>query len=245
MALKTAGVFTLGLAVLIPIGLGGTVGDPQIASDPASVYVRAFEQVVGPAASVVTIVLAASLLLIMNSATADAGRALYGIAAADMTIKQLHHLNKNGTPSRAILVSMVINIGLLLFVGDVLGIIFASNLGYIAAVFFVLSGFLLLRKDRPQWPRPLKLSRAWVPIAFVLAGFNLVLLVVGGLSPADTGYGGLTEQLVGVGVLVLSFVLFLYRRLIQDRGSLRLQEEVPLTPQEEDARPRNEPVLEL
>lgn len=226
LALRTAGLFTLALAVVIPIGLGGTVGDATIANDPGSVYVLAFRQVVGPASAVVTLIIAAALFLIMNSATADAGRALYGIAKADMTIRQLLHLDRHGTPTRAIVAGVIVNVGLLIFVGDILGIIFASNLGYILATVFVLSSFLLLRKDRPKWPRPIRLPRLWMPIAFVLAVYNLVLAVIGGLSPAEAGYGGITEQLIGVGVLAISFILFLYRRLVQDRSSLRLREQV-------------------
>ena len=232
LALRTAGAFTLGLAVLIPLGLGGTVGDAAIAENPGETYAVAFESVVGASgAAVVTLVLAASFLMIMNSATADAGRALYGIAKDDMTIRQLKHLNRHDSPSRAIMVAIVVNVGLLLFVGNVLGIIFASNVGYITMIFFALTGFLLLRKDRPNWPRPIRLaSRLWVPIAVVLAAYNLVLALVGAFSPAEAGYGGTTEQLVGFGVLALSIVLFLYRRVVQDRGALRLREDAPAEP---------------
>jgi len=56
-----------------------------------------------------------------------------------------------------------------LLVGNTLSILVAGNLGYISAHFFALTGFLLLRKDRPNWPRPIKLPAIWLPIAFVLA----------------------------------------------------------------------------
>jgi amino acid transporter len=232
LALRTAGAFTLGLAVLIPLGLGGTVGDAAIAANPGETYAAAFEAVVGTSgAAVVTLVLAASFLLIMNSATADAGRALYGIAKDDMTVKQLKHLNRHNSPSRAILVTVVVNVALLLFVGNVLGIIFASNVGYMTMIFFALTGFLLLRRDRPNWPRPIRLgAKAWIPLAIVLAAYNLVLVIVGAFSPAEAGYGGTTEQLVGFGVLLVSVLLFVYRRVVQDRGPLRLRESAPSEP---------------
>ena len=35
----------------------------------------------------------------MNTATADGGRALYGIARDDMTIKWLYHLNRFHVPA--------------------------------------------------------------------------------------------------------------------------------------------------
>jgi len=242
-ALRAAGVFTLALAVLIPIGLGGAVGDAAIAENPGGIYIEAFEAVVGSSGSMlITLVLVAAFLMVMNSATADAGRALYGIARDDMTVKQLNHLNRRGTPDRAIAVAAVLNIGLLLFVGNVLGIIFASNVGYILMMFFVLSGFVLLRRDRPAWPRPIRLRNFWIPIAVVLAVYNLVLGLVGFFSPAEAGYGGTTEQLVAAGVLLSSFLLFLYRRLVQDRGSLNVREITPALPPTEAA-PADRPVV--
>lgn len=226
LALRCAGLFALAVALLLPVGLGGTVGDVAIAADPGAVYASAFAVIVGPAAGLVTILVCASLYLVMNSATADAGRALYGIARADMTIKQLNHLNSRHVPARAMFCDVVINILMLLFVGNVLGIIFSSNIGYIAAVVFALTGFILLRRDRPRWPRPVRLASGWVVVAAVLALYNSVLLVVGFLNPAEAGYGGLKEQLIGIGILSLAVVLFAYRRVVQDRGSLRLREEV-------------------
>ena len=41
-------------------------------------------------------------------------------------------------------------------------IIATGNLGYMLSHVLALSGFLLLRKDRPDWPRPIKLQRAWI-----------------------------------------------------------------------------------
>ncbi len=46
-----------------------------------------------------------------------------------------------------------------------LAILYLSNIGYVFAHVLALSGFLLLRKDRPDWPRPIKVGPAWTPIA--------------------------------------------------------------------------------
>ena len=230
-ALKAAGAFTLLAAVLMPIGLGGTLGDAAIAADPGAIYASAFEQIIGPAAGVVTIVICLGILLVMNSCTAGAGRALYGIARDDLTIKQLYHLNAKGIPSRAMTADLAINVIVLFFVGNVLSIIFASNVGYFVAIVFALTGFLLLRRDRPDWPRPIRLRRLWLPIAGLLALYNLVLLVVGFLHPAEGGYGGTEEQVIALSILLSALVLFIYRRLVQDRTSLRLREGVEALPE--------------
>jgi amino acid transporter len=240
--LRAAGLVTLTASVMVPVGLSGTLSDATIAEAPGAIYAEAFEQVVGPASGLVALVLAAAYLMTMNGATADGARALYGIAKDDMTIKQLNHLNRHRVPGRAVAVGMVVNCALLLFVGNILGIIFAANVGYVVAMVFALSGFVLLRRDRPNWPRLIRLGRGWGAVAAVLAAYNLVLVVIGGASPAEAGYGGTTEQIVGIGVLVASLLLFAYRRIVQDRGPLRLREPVPDMPPPEVA-PAAEPAV--
>ncbi len=122
------------------------------------------------------VLLIGSLFLSMISSTADGSRALYGIARDDMTIKQLFHLNRFHVPARAMTVDLVVNVLLVLFVSSNLAILFMSNIGYVLCHFLALTGFLLLRRDRPNWPRPIKVGPAWVGIAAVLAVFNAVLI---------------------------------------------------------------------
>jgi amino acid transporter len=234
-AMFTSGAFTLLVAIVFPLGMGGSLGDTAIAESPGTAYAEAFNAVVGPAAGLVTIVIAASIYLVMNSATADAGRALYGIAKAGMTVKQLNHLNSKQVPARAMFCDLVMNVLMLFFVGNVLAIIFTANIGYFVGIVFVQLGFLLLRRDRPNWPRPIKRSRIWLPIAVLLALYNGTVLVVGFLNPADAGYGGATEQVIAIAILIMALILFAFRRLVQDRGSLRLREPTPAMPDEAES----------
>jgi amino acid transporter len=233
LALRSAAIFSLAVYTLLPLGITGAIGEKAAVNDPVSFYVPAFEKIVGGWASgVMVVLLIASLLLSMNTATADGSRALYGIARDDMTIKELFHLNRFRVPSRAMTLDMVMNILLVLLVGNTLSILVAGNLGYISAHFFALTGFLLLRKDRPNWPRPIKLPAVWLPIAGVLAAVNFVLIIIGASSSELTGYGGTKETWIGVGVLAFSIVLFMYRRLVQDGRPIQLREETPQVPDE-------------
>ena len=117
-----------------------------------------------------------------------------------------------------------------LLVATPLAILVAGNLGYMAAHFFAITGFLLLRKDRPNWPRPIKLPSVWIPIAVILAALNALFIVVGATSAGLSGYGGKKELWIGVGVLLISVVLYIYRRVVQDKGRVSLREEAPSMP---------------
>ena len=171
-ALRSVAAFSLFVYIFLPLGLGGVVGST---GDYGGFYVAALKEIAGPVLGGFAVVcLIASLILAMNTSTADGGRALYGIARDDMTIKWLYHLNRFHVPARGMSVDMVVNIGLLLLLGaNNFVILYISNIGYVFCHVLALTGFILLRRDRPNWPRPIKLSRAWVPIAAVLALFNL------------------------------------------------------------------------
>jgi len=218
LALKTAALFSLVVYVLLPLGVTGTVGTKVAVANPVAFYVPAFEKITGSSgvSGIMVVLLCGSLILSMNTATADGSRALYGIAKDGLTIKQLHHLSRHHIPARAMTLDMVMNICLILFLGSTLTILVAGNLGYIASHVFALTGFLLLRKDRPNWPRPIRLSTIWLPIAALLACANLVFIIVGNMYPQITGYGSTKTTLIGVAVLAISIVAYLVRKL-QDK----------------------------
>jgi amino acid transporter len=230
IALRAVAILAIVLYFFVPLGVTGVIGEATIAENPIAYAVPAFAKLVGSASDFVVIVIVAAFLLTMISSTADAGRALYGIARDDMTLKQLYHLNRFHVPGRAMTLDLVVNLLLIFFVGNVLGILFASNMGYITCIFFAVAGYVLLRRDRPGWPRPIKLGRVWIPIAVALAAFNLFIDVVGGSSPSLTGYGGKKEVVIGLALMAFSLVLFVYRRLVQDRTGLRLREDAPTMP---------------
>src|SRR5256885_10247508 len=166
LALRSSAMFSLAVYVLLPMGATGAVGTDFINKQGAEgqFYVGIFDKLVGSgAANAMLVFLLASLVLSMNSSTADGGRALYGIARADMTIKELGVLNRFRVPARAMTVDLIVNIGLVLFISSNLAILYMSNIGYVFAHVVAMAGFLLLRKDRPGWPRPIKVSRIWIP----------------------------------------------------------------------------------
>jgi amino acid transporter len=156
-----------------------------------------------------------------------------------MTIKWLYHLNKFHVPARAMTVDMIVNVLLILFIASNLAILYLSNIGYVFSHVLALTGFLLLRRDRPDWPRPIKVGPAWTAMAGVLALFNL-LLVIWGVTQQELAalLGGYTFSdtpfLIGVGILILSVVLFFYRRVVEDKRPVTFRDpNVPVVPDEE------------
>ena len=90
----------------------------------------------------------------MNTATADGSRALYGISKDGMTVKELGRLNRFNVPGNAMSLDMVINILFVLFVGNIFGILAASNIGYVLANVFAIVGV------RPAAEGPAELATA-------------------------------------------------------------------------------------
>jgi len=236
IALRSAGAFSLLVYILLPLGLGGYSGVPSSEAILAnSTYVTAMNDIVGTGVTnffVVCLVL--SFLLSMATSTADAGRALYGISKAGLTIKGLGRLNRFHVPGNAMTVDLVVNICLILFISSNLAILYMSNIGYVLCNVFALSAFLLLRRDRPNWPRPLKVSSVWVGISVFLLLYAIVILVVGAGAPKLNGYGTWTDFAIGVGVLCASVLLFFFRRIVEDKERVHWKEETPTMPEGAD-----------
>jgi amino acid transporter len=170
----------------------------------------------------------------MASSTADAGRALYGISKAGLTIKWLGKLNRFHVPANAMTVDLVVNTCLILFISSNLAILYMSNIGYVLCHVFALSAFLLLRRDRPNWPRPIKVGAPWVAVAAILLVYNTVILVVGAGAPKLNGYGNWTDFFIGVGILAASVLLFFYRRIVEDKEGIHWSEPTPTMPEGAD-----------
>jgi len=242
--LRAAALFSGVVYILLPLGVGGTLGTAAISEDGTFIafYTQAFDAILGSGLGNVMIAcLVAGLILSMNTATMDGSRALYGISRDGMTIKELGVLNKHHVPARAMTVDAILNIFLIMAFAGVLEILAVSNVGYVFATCTALGGFVLLRRDRPNWPRPIRLPNIWVPLASVLFLINLTFLVVGGFLYSGgflgiEGYGyGWDKTRTGLLVLLLALILYIWRHVVQDKIPLKLREQIPQTPEEERA----------
>ena len=232
-ALRGSAAFSVAVYLLLPLGVGGTLGADAVAGDSTYIvfYKTALDAIAGPVlGGVLVVCMVAGIVLTMSTATLDGSRALYGIARDGMTIRYFDRLNQHNVPARGMALDALLNIFLVVFFGSAIEILAAGNLGYLLAHVFALSAFLLLRRDRPHWPRPIRLSAVWLPIAGALVLANLAFVVFGGFVFADTYGYGLSKTLIGATVLLVALVLFFYRRRVEDRRPIRWREPTPDVP---------------
>ena len=240
-ALRASALFCGVVYILLPLGLGGTLGTAAVAKDGTFIafYKNAFDAIVGNSlAHVMIACIVGGLVLSMNTATMDGSRALYGISRDGMTTRWLGVLNKSHVPARAMTVDAILNIFLITAFAGVLEILAVSNVGYVFATCTALSAFVLLRRDRPNWPRPVRLPNYWVPIASVLFLINLVFLIAGGFIWSGgflgiDGYGyGWDKTRTGLFVLLAALLLYIWRHVVEDKIPIKMREPVPATPAE-------------
>jgi amino acid transporter len=227
IALRLAGFFVLAVYFLVPLGVGGLSAQADMAANPVTFYLQAFDMLIPGSDWMMTICLIAGLMLMMVTTTAAGGRVLHGSALEGLTIRQLGKMNRFKIPGRAMSLDLLVNIVLILFVGDALAVIVAGIMGYLICHILSLTGFINLRRDQPDTERPIRLGRQWLYIAGVLAAIDTLMLIVGVASSEITGYGGPKEVIIGVLVLSLSVVLYFYRQLKQDKQPLRWRHPSP------------------
>lgn len=236
-ALMSSSVLMIALFILVPSSVAGVIGEQGIADNPVGYIGSALDQIFPGASDIGVLVVCCSLFIALMSGTAGASRALYGLANEGMTLKQFDHLNKHNVPGRALIFGTLLNIVILVLLADPVSILLASNFGYLMSIILAISSFLLLRKDRPDWPRPIRRGQAWIPIAIVLTILNSFVIVIGLSNPQLAGYGGLGETITGIAILLVSLVLYAVRQVIQDKRRFIWREETPRTPDEEHALP--------
>ena len=191
LALISTSIMGLVLSTLLPLTVVAVMGLDAIYADPTYIafLTTALDDTVGTfLGGVLTVFLCAGLLLSMNTATMDGSRALYGMAKDGLTVRWLGKLNNNNVPGRAMALDMVFNLCLLFFAPTLLFTLVAGNIGYVLAHILALSGVLLLRRDRANWPRPLKLGKEWMLIAWVCLIVNIAASIVGIIYMKYTGY---------------------------------------------------------
>lgn len=235
-ALWSSSVLMIAVFLFVPMAVGGSLGEAAITDNPVAFISLVFDKALGGWGWLGTTVIAAACLASVIANTADGGRALYGLARSGLTLKQLDYLNRFGVPSRSLTLDVGINIVIMLLVGTPVSILLASNFGYVLSMVLGLSAFVLLRRDRPNWPRPIRRGPGWTVIAWVLILGNAFVAMVGLLNPTLLG-GDLRQSVIALAIILISVVVYVYRQRVQDGHAVQWRIETPSLPTDDSQAP--------
>ncbi len=225
IAMTAEGLFGLFIYISLPLMLLavlGTTGFAALGSGDANVVFLGYVDAIFGANEFwrwfVGLALVAALLLSVLNALIGASRGLWQNSVDGVLPKIFSKTNKHGSPSTAIILSLVASL-LVLLVGSPLQIYVFSNMGYLFALAVAMVGFGVFRWKRDDFPRPVKMPRIMGPFAILFGVLGLILWLVGGYYAADYAVGEGYRWLFWVGLilLVLYVPLHLWRRLEDKR----------------------------
>ena len=110
----------------------------------------------------------------------------------------------------------------LIFTGGAVEIYSLSNVGYLASFIPVLVAYYLLRRDRPDMKRPVRLPEFFKYIALVMAALYFVIWIYGGIvytGLPNAALGGANTRVyyfIGWAILLSYLPLYWYRVKIED-----------------------------
>ena len=213
---------------VLPFVMLGIVGVTILTKDASVAFLPAAQAIFGHAGGViVSVMLITALLLGVQTTIIGSSRSMYQMTHDGQMIKQFGSINKYGVPVGSMFVDMAVTIAMLLiFQGNVINLIAASNVGYIIVWLVLIPAYVVLRFQQPSAARPFKLPGFFIPLAVVITLFNLFVFIVGGpqwdATPIQTihllGHAvDLTVMGVGWAIMLLFVPFYFYRRLVQDK----------------------------
>ncbi len=158
-----------------------------------------------------------ALLLSVLNAVMGASRGLWQNAHDGILPRSFGRTNAHGSPSTAMLFSLVCS-ALVLTVGSPLQIYVFSNMGYLFSAAMAMVGYGIFRARRNDMERPLRMPAFMGPLGLLLGVGLLALWLVGGYVASDYAVGAGYEWLFWVGLILLALYLPLTMwRKVEDR----------------------------
>ena len=223
IALNLEGGYGVFIYTLIPIGFivvlgSGALSNPDLV-DPNTIFVRFASTIFGTAGAALDWIIAGMLIIALMLSALNAimgtGRALHQMSVDGQFPRFFQAINKHGVPARAMFFNVLASL-LVILMGGAVEIYTFSNVGYVASFIPVLIGYYLLRKHRPDVPRPVRLPGFMKYVALGLAGLYGFIWLYGGFSYSRIGD---TEIYFFLGwVTLFAYIpLYLYRTRVEDR----------------------------
>lgn len=210
------GVFVYSmLPISFVVVLGAkALSDPALV-DPKTMFVTFASNIFPGVAGAVmewamAIMLIIALVLSALNSLMGCSRSLYQMSLDGEFPRFYQKLNKHRVPGPAMFTNVVASL-LIAFMGGAIEIYSFSNVGYLGSFVPVLIGYYLLRRDRPNVPRPFKLPEYFKYIALALAALYFFVWLVGGLIYSAIG-GQAVYYFLGVATIFLYLPLYWYRK---------------------------------
>jgi amino acid transporter len=222
IAMNLEGAYGLFVYTLIPISfivvLGASALSDPANVDPATIFSTFASKVFGTGADwvdwLVTGMLVVALALSALNAIMGCARSLHQMSIDGQFPRIFSHVNRHGVPDFA----MSFNVGaslLVVFFGGATQIYSFSNVGYLGSFLPVLVGYYLLRRFRPDMPRPVRLPEFMKYIALAMAAIYFVIWSYGGYKYAEIGDTKL-YYFIGWGVALSYLLFYWYRVYVED-----------------------------
>jgi amino acid transporter len=225
IAMNLEGLYGLFIYTMIPLSFVIVFGASKLSNtalvDPKTIFSNFASAVFGTGAGwldwSISIMLVVALALSVLNAIMGSARAVYQMAIDGQFPRIFSTVNKHGVPGFSMGFNVACSI-LLVFTGGAVEIYTLSNVGYTASFLPVLVGYYLLRKNRPDMRRPVRLPEFMKYVALFLAGLYFVIWLYGGLVEASLPNALLNNNdtkvyfFIGWAIL-LSYVFFYWYRV--------------------------------
>ena len=236
------GAYGLFIYTMIPVSFVIVFGATQLADpalvDPKTMFSSFASEVLGTGASwldwAISTMLVIALCLSVLNAIMGSARAVYQMAIDGQFPRIFATVNKHGVPGFSMGFNVACSIALV-FTGGAVEIYTLSNVGYTASFIPVLVGYYLLRKNRPDMRRPVRMPEFMKYIALFLAVSYFVIWSYGGLVEASLPNallgGNDTKVYFFIGwAILLSYVFFYWYRVKVEDPKHETQAQTPEPP---------------
>lgn len=235
ISLAAEGVFGLFIYGMVPLSLVAVLGAATLQEAKFShvtlgpmytfgAYVAKLSETGNVALDwAITLVLVVALVLSALNGVMGCARSLYQMAVDGQFPRIFAHVNRHGVPGFAMIFGVgcsVVCSVVAVFFGGLVAIWTFSNVGYLGSIVPVLVGYYLLRKDRPDLPRPVRLPSFMKYVALLLAALCFAVWSYGGYQYAAM-FELKTFYFVGWGLAFSYLFFYAYRVYVEDRRPVR------------------------
>jgi amino acid transporter len=232
IAMNLEGGYGLFIYTLIPIGFITVLGAKALSNadlvDPNTIFVTFAGKIFSTGGNflnwLIALMLIVALALSALNAIMGCARSLHQMSVDGQFPRFFQKINKHGVPDRAMFFNVLASLVVIL-AGGAVEIYSFSNVGYTFSFVPVLVGYYLLRRDKPNARRPVRLPEFMKYVALGMAVLYFVIWLYGGIYYSKIGHT-VVYYLAGWGVLAAYLPLYWYRVHVEDKRHM----ETPAAP---------------